>query len=167
MNYPPVLRYILLLGGIVPLWFACTKHNNTPASPTKITAVSYTTHMGGIRNWHRRVHAQEALQSVDTTFSLPDTSFALTIVNNKTILFSGVYMSGGYSFYYVPNDTFSYDSVNSTSSVYYFGQGYYALQYANAFGIMYYPVQDSIVYTNQYTSTAGDPTENYQFIYTY
>ena len=101
-----------------------------------IAKPSYTSGMGGVRNWHGS-HSYDASgihfpTSVHEFYYYPDTAFALSIVNDKTVAFMG--------------DTCVYDKTDTANHIYFFGTAYYYYVYGMGTGIAYYYSKDSIVW---------------------
>lgn len=110
---------------------ACRKSHNA-----KPTTSSKTSGMGGVRNWHGS-HYYDASgihfpTLVHEFYYYPDTSFALTVVDDTTIDFMG--------------STYIYSSTDTPNNIYFFGTANYYYQYGMGTGVAYFYLKDSIVY---------------------
>ena len=121
---------VLSLLGFVFLLFSITGCSKAKIGP------GYTGKMGGVRLWHRSSSWYEYNPITKTrsggSSNPADTTFALTVVNDTVVRFW--------------SDTYTYNALYSTDSVFYFGDAYYALAYHNGSGIAYFPLTDSISY---------------------
>ena len=130
----PKLAMILLL----PLWFAVVFSGCKKKDTAKPARLSYTSKMGGMRNWHgshyNHADGMHFPVPVNESYSLPDTSMAVIIVNDSTIQFLG--------------RTFSYGQTDTPRQIYYFGTACYYYQYNMGTGVAYFYAKDSIAYCN-------------------
>lgn len=130
--YKPAIAisFVLLL-----ILQACIK--NGPATP-ELLPDSFTSGLHGMHNWHGHHFYQASGPGFPTpitqSWSLPDTSFSITVINDTTVSVMGV--------------TFPYSSSDSVRKVHYFGMAsfYYTLGPGHGEGIAYYYSRDSIVY---------------------
>ena len=133
----PICCVVALVGG-------CNKKSKKDAAP------NYTEKMGGVRNWHgwRKYNRSNAYEPpFDTSYSYPDTSFALTLVNGTTINFFG--------------KDYEYDTVNSDKDTYYYGGGFNGLHRVNGAGLIYELEKNSIQFVARSTSHNGSDWTEY------
>ncbi|MCD6010267.1 MAG: hypothetical protein K0Q79_129 [Flavipsychrobacter sp.] len=125
----PLTFFVLLLFAV--LSGSCKKQKNTEPGKS-----SYTAKMGGARNWHRShyYHASGVHfpTPINESYFLPDTSFALTIIDDTTIQFK--------------SKTFQYEQTDTTNEIYFFGSAYFFYKYHVGEGVAYYYKKDSIVH---------------------
>lgn len=141
------LTLLLLCTGIAIMHSACRKNDSD-------NAPDYTSKMGGTRNWRGAYsysfYDPHAYYRFDTAYSIPDTSFALKIVNKRTVEFQG--------------NCYEYAGSDSANSIYMFGEGSMGLYENNhGSGIMYYYIKDSIVYGYRYEEPAHEDNSLYYF----
>lgn len=124
----PLLLFVYLLS-VLP---ACNKKETTGPAPVP----NYTAKMGGIRNWHGtyeyHYYSHETYVSFDTSYSYPDTAFALKIVNETAVEFLG--------------EIYSYSGTDSAGGIYFFGSDWHILEAGHGIGIMYYYNTNQIKY---------------------
>ena len=130
---------LLLLTLLMPLPFiACNKNDNAKPSPTA--------GMGGVRKW-RGHHFYTASgihysTSVNESYDFPDTSFALTIASDSTVLLG--------------TQKYKFESSDTAIKVHYFGRAYYFYVYNSGSGIAYFYDRDSIVFCSGDVHGASD-----------
>lgn len=131
---------------------ACKKKDND-----KPTASSKTAGMGGVRNWHGSHYYDASGMHFPTPvhefYYYPDTSFALTVVDDTTIEFWG--------------NRYQYSSTDTPNQVYFFGTAYYYYQYGMGRGVAYYYAKDSIVYCEGDKHATSDQWTLRNLRYTY
>ena len=119
---------------IISMFPACKKSdNNKNAAPSP----NYTAKMGGVRNWHGTYYSNvdpyhHHANYTPTFYTFPDTSFALGIVNDATVIFMG--------------ETYVYSGTDTANSFYAFGDSYLAFGQKAGTGIMYYYRKNTIEY---------------------
>jgi len=123
-----ILLLALLLIIALP---ACKKKDSA-----KPTVSAPTSGMGGTRNWHGS-HYYDASgmhfpAPVHEFYYYPDTSFAITVINDTTIQYLG--------------STYQYSGTDTPNQVLFFGTANYFYQYGMGAGVAYYYSRDSIVY---------------------
>ena len=112
------------------------KKVNEPTPP--IPESTYTTGIGGMRNWHGHHYYSASGPSFPAPIhedrSLPDTSFAITIIDDTTVS--------------CMTHTFTYHSSDSVEQIHFFGMAQYNYLYGGGKGegIAYHYAIDSIVY---------------------
>jgi hypothetical protein len=131
--------------------FASCKKNDPPAK------LSYTAGIGGTRNWHGS-HFYEASgmhypTPVNEFYYFPDTSFAITVINDTAIQLAGT--------------TFAYQAKDSVNHIYFFGTAYYYYMYNMGIGIAYYYTKDSLVYCHGDLHGTSDYWKLQDLYYTY
>jgi hypothetical protein len=112
----------------------------------KTASPGYTAKMGGVRHWHHYYSESRSPQnspSWDTSYTFPDTSFAIAVMNDSTINVLG--------------HVYVYEQTNSFYNTYYFGDrynsGFNFFIYGSGNGVVYYYKKDSIAYGNGFYST--------------
>ncbi len=110
---------------------ACKKKDNeTPP------AAAITDGMAGVRNWHGNHYYDASGIHFPTPvheFSyFPDTSFAVTIIDDTTIQAMGT--------------TYMYQQTDSAKQIHFFGTAYFYYEYGMGTGVAYYYAKDSIVH---------------------
>lgn len=112
---------------------SCSKPKPVPPPPPLPT---YTSAMGGVRNWHGSHYYNASGPHFPTPINefyyLPDTSFAITVLDDTTIQYLGT--------------AFKYNSTDTTKQIYFFGMAAAFYQYGMGTGVAYYYAKDSIVY---------------------
>lgn len=118
---------------------SCSKNNVSKPNPSSTTtAYTYTTGIGGQRNWHGHhfleAHGKNFPTPIHESYALPDTSFAVVVLNDSTINCLG--------------SVHTYSSSDSILQVHYFGLAkyYYTLGPGYGPGVAYFYGKDSIVY---------------------
>ncbi len=125
---------------LLPLSFASVilacKKSDKPKPAALPKAATYTSAMGGARNWHRSHYyvagGIDFPVPINEFYYLPDTSFAVGIINDSTIKFL--------------TDTFLYEQTDSAKQIHFFGTGWTFFTYNSGRGVAYYYAKDSIVY---------------------
>lgn len=130
-KFPVKVLSALLLVFII----ASCKKDEVPPAPTPSETSSYTSKMGGVRKWHgsNYYHASGPnVGTVDNFYYYPDTSFAITVVDDTTIQYWGT--------------KYTHSRTDTANQIYYFGDAYYFYAYGMGKGIAYFYAKDSIVY---------------------
>ncbi len=143
---------LLLPLSLAVIFSGCKKSDN--AKPTK---PSYTAKMGGIRNWHGSHYYQASGMHyptpVNVFYYFPDTSFAITIVNDSVIQFG--------------NSVFQYEQTDTPRQIYFFGTAYFYYEYNMGTGVAWYYAKDSLVYCNGDRHATSDQWVLQDLYYTY
>lgn len=129
------LLFLILFPAIAFVLYGC--HKSSGSKPTTTTIPdTYTTHIGGTRNWHGHHHYDATGVHFPTPiyedYDLHDTSFAVTVLNDTTIQCMGI--------------TFTHMSTDSAKQVHYFGTAYFFYEYGSGNGVAYFYSRDSITY---------------------
>jgi hypothetical protein len=98
----------------IVLWlYSCKKAKNNSVTPAT-SAKSHTGKIAGNRLWKRTDH-EVRYGYYDTVYHLPDTSFAITVINDSTIQFGQVVLSYKSSFSSDSMLDFNYTSAATSS----------------------------------------------------
>jgi hypothetical protein len=132
----PIMRLLISTTFVKALFFALSLSACRKNDSAKPTISSKTSGMGGVRHWQGS-HYYDASgihfpTPVHEFYYYPDTSFALTVVDDTTIDFMG--------------HTYQYTRTDTPAQIYFFGTAYYYYQYGMGNGVAYYYSKDSIVY---------------------
>ncbi len=116
--------------------FSCRKNEDARIITDPPPPTTATSGMGGARNWHRsHYYYAEGLHyptPVSESWTLPDTTFALTVVDDTTIM--------------IGTKQYVLDTIDVTAGVRYFGSALFYYYYYSGNGIAYFYEQDSLVW---------------------
>jgi len=117
------------------LVISCRK-NEPVLPPSPPAAAAPVADMGGTRLWHRSYYDYHQYHTdtvpVTISYTYPDTSFALTIVNDTTVLLKG--------------KNYVYDRTDTARRARFFGTIYTAYEYNAGEGVAYFYERDSLVW---------------------
>jgi hypothetical protein len=130
------MRFKTLLLSLLSASFTLLLSNCHKSTNVKPAQLSYTSKMGGTRNWTGSYFYQASgvhfPTPINEFYYHPDTSFALIIVNDSSVQLG--------------NNTFQYEQTDETQDIYFFGTAYFYYQYGSGEGLAYYYDKDSIVF---------------------
>lgn len=114
---------------------SCEKKSSSVIDPVPHSPKTVTSGLGTVRNWHG--HYYYASGTSYTSRALPDTSFAVSVINDTTVSCMGT--------------SFKYVSSDSARQVHYFGfaKAYYEYGPGRGEGIAYFYDADSIVFLKE------------------
>ncbi len=136
MTYKFIIT-LLVMSIPFTIFSGCKKSKSTP-SPSSVPMATYTSAMGGVRNWHGSYYYYHYFNpsvfpgatNIDTFYYYPDTSFAVTVVDDSTIQVFG--------------NTYGHFLTDSVKQIHYFGTAWTYFKYESGRGVAYFYDKDSI-----------------------